>query len=114
MSTLVEFLLARIAEDEAAARAVAAENVGGAAVSLHLGDNAWDSEWPFADRFTPARVLTDAVARRQIVERHAQSAAFGCGICSEYRREHVETCEEMRMLAAVYADHPDYREEWRP
>lgn len=109
--TLTDFLLARIAEDEAAAQAA----------SLH-GDTTWtqtdplrkegqvesvrsvvtyDDGSPNADqaahiaRHDPARVLAECEAKRRIV---------GTG---EF------ATQPMKILAAVYADHADYRDEWR-
>ena len=115
--TLTEFLLARIAEDEAAA------NV--------------------AHRESPARVLAECEAKRRIVEFHkswpvlvqtpvtfepvdgtdpghytfraTQQIAWTTE--QEYRErfgDEPPAGPVLRHLAAVYADHPDYREEWRP
>ena len=83
--TITEFLLARIAEDEAGARAV-------------VGDrNAWDTpEWD-ASRWSPWRVLDECEAKRRLVG-----------------DEWYEDPETLRILAAIYSDHPDYRDEWRP
>ena len=48
----------------------------------------------------PTRVIAECRAKRQVVEAVAADDAT---------RELV-----LRSLAVVYADHPDYREEWRP
>ena len=47
-------------------------------------------------RHDPARVLAECDAKRRIVE----------------RRNHLDG-PTLRALAAVYADHPDWREEWK-
>ena len=48
----------------------------------------------------PTRVIAECGAKRQVVEALADAGDL---------RDVV-----LRTLAAVYADHPDYREEWRP
>jgi hypothetical protein len=107
-TTLTEFLLARIAEDEGTAIY--------AQTRYDLEPEDWGGWWfghqQHYSRYDPARVIAECEAKRRIVERHANSGASGCYICAEAEREQVE-CVEQRILAAVYADHPDYREEWR-
>lgn len=106
---MIEFLLARIADDEARAKAVDAED--------WYGVDAWGdgpTEFYFDDGApgTPARVLAECEAKRQIVEmwltRNEQSEhptiaahATGLGLA-------------IRVITGVYADHPDYDEAWRP
>ena len=105
--TLTDFLFARIAEDEAGARAV-------------VGDrNAWDTpEWD-ASRWSPWRVLDECEAKRRIVDEHAFMAAhesrdfgFSNGNCLTCRVQ--GPCATLLHLATVYADHSDYDEAWRP
>jgi Family of unknown function (DUF6221) len=56
-------------------------------------------------RHDPARVLADLEVKRQIV---AECAAH-------LIREGCSRCERtLRLLASLYANHPDYIEEWRP
>jgi len=95
--TLADFLRARLGEDEAVAREfVACE---------YSGVDAWGEG---ADHFfeggagSPARVLADVEAKRRIVEREANSLTP-----TTWRRELV-----LRDLASVYAQHPEYRQEW--
>lgn len=62
-------------------------------------------------RHDPARVLADVEAKRRIVEEanlYLCDSGPGCG----YRTKHGHNV--LRLLALPYADHPDYREEWRP
>jgi hypothetical protein len=87
--TLTEFLLARIAEDEA--WVVTAE--------CGCGDG-----WPQRPH-CPDRVALECEAKRRIVESEPDEWENG-----EYRQWHYT----LSILAAVFADHPDYREEWRP
>jgi hypothetical protein len=109
--TLTDFLLARFAEDEAEARRDLT-----AFVRQHgLAElTAW-SGWGSAYR-NPARVLAECEAKRQIVHNVAaciQDAEDGPGSeCLRYTAQIVTPT--LYALAAVYADHPDYREDWRP
>jgi hypothetical protein len=123
VQTLTEFLLARIAEDEYAARAFVNElgearrwrcdEVGGtvrrdgvppfglsdveATTPTHL-------EAAHIARHDPARVLAECEAKRRIVEVALPGERDDAG----------ERFRILRILATVYADHPDYRDEWRP
>jgi len=90
---LAEFLLARIAEDEAVAReggqwdggmGIEWCDVGGISESLVIGTD---------------RVLAECEAKRQLLEIDARQATDK-GI--------------LEALALPYADHPEYRSEWKP
>lgn len=61
---------------------------------------------------SPTCVPADCTARREIVARHAN-----CGSGAGYRDEAGPAregggCAELADLATVYADHPNYRQEW--
>ncbi|MET0489086.1 MAG: DUF6221 family protein [Acidimicrobiales bacterium] len=60
----------------------------------------------YLDRFDAARILAECEAKRRIVERHSA--------CDDVSYGDASTCPDMRDLAAVYADHRDYDEAWRP
>jgi hypothetical protein len=69
-----------------------------------------------------ARVLREVAAKRAIVALHPPTNTYAplgpdCGACGYLIGELFSTvdwpCPTLRHLAAVYADHPDYREEWR-
>jgi len=110
--TLTEFLLARIAEDEAAATndgslvgdtwtalepdhgTVSCDviGVGGHVVARSLG---WEAS--HIARHDPARVLAECEAKRLLIERVGNPDWAG-----------------FRILALPYADHPGYRPEWLP
>jgi hypothetical protein len=103
--TLVDFLLARIAEDEAAARDSRA--LYGPDSSLYI------------NRHNPARVLAECEAKRRIVELHSRDhecTAPGDGYAGVFAADGTmpSTCSTMRALALPFATHPDYREEWKP
>lgn len=123
--TLTDFLLARIAEDEA----VAGEATPGpwyadadystvTAAPFTSARAAYDRDylagevdcWVIPEsmdssvgrhnlahiaRHDPARVLAECEAKRRIVDESRSRLA-------------------MRLVALPYADHPDYREEWKP
>lgn len=166
MTDLAEFLLARITEDEAAAKSAAVlppravpppeavtsgpfvragewgwgggsfrpldDPVTSAALGLADSDSpyyvtaadGWDESEPTGARYDvatvpndhdaarhiarwdPARVLAECEAKRQIVER---CAAVDFAMPSTHLAHGV-----LALLALPYADHPDYRDEWRP
>lgn len=126
--TLTEFLLARIAEDEAAAReatngpwepdtdgcCVYSPEVGiMAQVAIGGGDGS-EADVAHIVRNQPARVLAECQAKRRIVEAYAEAATsdavnwdnIACGEWNAYEQSAM-------WLALPYADHPDYREDWR-
>ena len=72
-------------------------------------------------RWDPARVLAESEAKRRIVEVHKpyrRIYGLGCENCLQPRHVSADVpgwpCESLRLLAAVYADHPDYDPAWRP
>jgi hypothetical protein len=83
---ITEFLEARIAEDEARAR------------YPYLAS----SPDPL---FSPARILAECAAKRAIVGWWTE------GVIG-YVRVNGELTNPLLPLAAVYANHPDYRQEW--
>ena len=74
---------------------------------------------PHIARHDPARVLADVEAKRRIVDLHDR--AHECsGLdhtgdidnCRWYMQG--EWCTTLRLTGLPFADHPDYRDEWRP
>jgi hypothetical protein len=69
-------------------------------------------------RHDPARVLAEVEAKRHIIDWHRQPTqdefedgtyrTMGCRCYGGW------PCPTLRALAAPYADHPDYRDTWRP
>lgn len=132
--TLVEFLLARIGEQEAAARGqieLRAARYPGEDFDSG-GETFWVDRgpWMYAD---PVRVLARCEADRRIVtevhhraadgpraeylSKWQEDACEGCGWggpCDDYHVEHVDQCPTLRLLALPYADHHDYDPSWRP
>ena len=107
--TLTEFLLARIAEDEAVAR-----DAGNSAtwVRDNLPLATPISLVIHAIQWEPTRVLADCESKRRIIVRAQRAEALvgwhphGQGAASAMRGT-------LRDLALPYAGHADYREEWR-
>lgn len=88
MSDLTEFLLARIAEDEAAVER---------AIDTEPAPSGWLG--PMRDSLATHRVL--------VAEARDYSPELEHGDNGEWAFDFM-----LRALAAAYADHPDYRAEW--
>lgn len=91
---LADFLLARITEDEWGIRQVEKREQDMTRVDLWFG-------YPLV-----GRVLAECEAKRRIVAWELQVA----------ERAHLQPEQRviLQLLALPYADHPDYRQEWRP
>ena len=129
---LIAFLNARLDEDEAAAKGAAGD------VWEYRDTWVWCGPFEVADifggadmeeigghiaRHDPARVLREVAAKRAIVATVSAYEAkidgeWGCchsatgiagGYCPEIRPDDIRA---LRELAAVWSDHPDYRQEW--
>lgn len=133
MDDLVQFLHARYDDDATLARD--ADNRDS---DWWWGPNAESAAERHIARHNPERVLADVDAKRRILLLHnipavvsPKMAAFGlrdgekpeddrrCAGCGLDRDDDpivsdVSGCPILRALALPYADHPDYREEWRP
>ncbi|WP_152364694.1 DUF6221 family protein [Microlunatus speluncae] len=118
MTDLFKFLDARITDDEAAIK------------ELRDPDAKIDTR-PGVDH--PDRLRAELTAKRMIIADHAPDARAAasptvrpCRQCTASRNHSRVTidwdvdarveapCDTVRILGAVYADHPDYREAWRP
>lgn len=122
--TLTEFLLARIAEDEAWARE-AAPSPWSAYDSVtedgwplfNYGDFGWSVHGPGVEtedsqqgrataghiaRHDPARVLAECGAKRRMVRLHSPHQLTADDV----------PCETLRALALPYADYPDFNPDW--
>ncbi|SFL54659.1 DUF6221 family protein [Geodermatophilus ruber] len=111
---LVEFLLARIAEDEQTARRAAGDSPTTATAPLRVA-----TEPGRGEVVAPvARVLAECEAKRIVVEQYRAVArvvdSYG-GLEQLAIMFVVDALEgALTALALPYAYHPDYREEWRP
>ena len=112
MNELTEFLLSRIAEDEAIARERPVDQPihhPGCYYYSYSLDSGWFCDCD-DDGKASARLLSECAAKRAIV--------------ALYRQEDLESSDRGRYfyaegagdaakaLASVYKDHPDYRREW--
>lgn len=114
MSDLVDFLRARLDEDEQAAKGAPWE----------LDNEGWpfwidapieydsDAAEAYRDRFTPTRVLREVEAKRRTVALHCDPRGGDPSCSSIDYPENAEDCETLLLLTLPYADHPDYRQEW--
>jgi len=119
--TLTGFLLARIAEDEAEAAKLlrrAQDHELAIQEPRLLGTTipGWH-DWPLVQDLA-ARVLAECEAKRRIVEMAQETLATeGAGFPADdsgFEEAHSLAAATLRALATVYADHPEFREDWRP
>lgn len=129
---LIEFLNARLDEDEQSAQAVIDE-VGAVRVGEPYDDGSGiaevdafpsysaghrASELAFMAHWQPARMLREVAAKRQIIAEHTcpcpDDDCQDCGACSGgHHDDPTQTpCDTLRLLTTIYSDHPDYRKEW--
>jgi len=99
--TIVEFLLARIADDEQAAERGRSHPDRAA----YANDN-YGYLW-----VQPSRVLAECEAKRAIIQHHLFDHLDGRHLCQDAMVEDDE-CDELRALAAIYSDHPDFDPAW--
>jgi Family of unknown function (DUF6221) len=111
VSDLAGFLAARLDEIEAAAREAASRPLGDAwddgtrltAVARHIA------------RHDPARVLREVEAKRKILRRcEARINELDVHPNGLVSPRAVLARQIIAELAAVFSDHPDYRQEWAP
>lgn len=135
--SLVDFLHARLSEDEELARSATAgpwvEEFSGETGHIVLPADAEhareyvartqlyaaQSDAAHIARHDPARVLREVEAKRRIVDLIADDmqAASGEVATADFGEEMARWAKAFataRLLAVSWDDHPDYREEWRP
>jgi hypothetical protein len=124
MTTLREFLLERIMEDETLAQA---------AIDAHGPGHRWNeaatSDGAHFVHWNPWRVLSGCVAKRLIIAAHRDVGpgldrradpdlalkTHACSTCGQYDEYAIDwPCYTLRVLALDWVDHPHYRQEWRP
>lgn len=121
--TVTEFLTARLDEDESIARAAdsASAHPGEAE-----GEPAVAAPFPpeqqlHIDRWSPTQALVDIAAKRTIVETYEELGRVLAQALDSGREDeatvtrHLFAGLQVAVLAhaMVFADHPDYRVEWR-
>jgi hypothetical protein len=114
----VAFLNARLDEDEAIAKTAAGRRrqLGGTwtfinnAEGIRSGDGVtvvrrtWPQEAAHIVRWDPARVLADVQAKRAMLP-HLVVEGHPLGYC--------DRCMCLRLLASVWADHPEFDQSWK-
>jgi hypothetical protein len=130
MDDLVQFLRDRLDEDERVAREAASTQRNGGSwqfseMQVRAGDGApvtkhtWVGEGSHIARHDPARVLAEVQAKRLLLDRWSElQDRIDSEDDQEKRGRLALTRHGLDMfvfqLGTVYADHPDYRQEWRP
>ena len=130
MTDLVEFVRARIGEYEQAAQnatvASSTWSVDASGKFVYVTDaGSWrvtrmgePAAAIHIARHDPARVLAEVAALRRIVDRYEDCVArvndpeYPMAIARDQIREYEDFV--LPALAGIWADHPDYREEWQP
>lgn len=140
MSDLVEFLRERLADDERVARAAGGQSWGhdgrgghheanptayctvtGPLNSFsheppaHVCGSARVPDATHIARHDPARVLAEVAAKRAVIEQYEHKQQSMALYPNQGNANGLMAFDEvLRLLAAVYADHADYRSDWAP
>jgi hypothetical protein len=120
---LVQFLRARLDDDEQAARRVESSwrQIGETGVIVasdgaraeECANGNWTGVAEHIVRHDPARVLAGIDGRRRIVDDYAYYTSIGGHTDAERGRTEGLTYA-VQCLALPYAGHLDFRDEWRP
>lgn len=114
---LASFLSARLDEKEQRARRLMAwQDRGRLSVACAI-----DGETHWLDDYEPTRVLREVEAKRAIAAIHSPNRHGDCSVCITERVGYMEEwstdtwpCRTVRLLAAIWDGHPDFRPEWKP
>ena len=116
---LVKFLKERIDEDEADANRMPTDTDIYAAMQPQAM-NGRSMEFVLRRISSRERLLREVEAKRAIMAEHPHrsesSTGFGCETCHWDREFGFDgggsPCATLRQLAAVYAEHPEYEQDW--
>lgn len=114
MTTITEFILARVAEDEATARYATTRGP----INERDTEGWWFGHYQHYTRHSPERVLAECEAKRRIAalvwtQEFVVDGEWGSGRTIEEMKRAGILPPALCAMAAIWADHPDYREEWR-
>lgn len=131
-TTLVEFLRARLAEDERIAREAIEQREQEIARGVYRPGHepgpepdvlaVWD-DWTGGPgiRMGPERLLADVEAKRRLIDLAEEATSLDMTVDGDRRVGIRDTDTEpyvgdlmLMVLALPYADHPDYDPSWRP
>ena len=116
MTSIVEFLEARITEDERSANETTGWRLTQSLIASALHDGeATASEVVYANRLLPRRMLAECKAKRAIIAEHATLGGL-CQRCVDAwddMAEHLHApCPTLLALAQLYAGHPQFNRAW--
>ena len=130
VTAIVEFIQARLDEDQQAAERVVQLDADGVLAGwVKVSDDQSDAEKAHLELHPGARVLRAVAAKRLILAVHcpgrevrqgprpATVSCAGCGFggpCDDPFTEDVNECPTLRAVASEWSTHPDYRPEWTP
>lgn len=140
MNELIAFLRARLKDEADEARAAHLEPRSLSEVDWHWETNQPGYRWQYGGRIarnkreatwltvSPARLLAEVESKLAILKLHhlvpwsrveqvpgtividdPDNGRDFCDVCGT-----AHPCQTLRLLALPYADHPGYRQEWRP
>jgi len=112
MDDLVQFLRARLDEDTRLALQ-ARDPWFGYEPDQHL-ERVKQADALFIACYSPNRVLAEVDVKRKILKRYAELSGEGWAPSAPRTVRLQELRDTVRQLALPYADHPDYRDTWRP
>lgn len=118
MTDLITFLRARLDDDQAQVRQhPEAEDRGAIAPWEIAASTATGYPSELYLRIARARVLAEVEAKRRLIRRYENAVAVHTALTPYTRGEdhgYREAClDAIRDYAEIYADHPDYHQEWR-
>ncbi|GAA0347789.1 DUF6221 family protein [Actinoallomurus spadix] len=131
MTDLVEFLRARLTEDEQTALAVPVGSINLPPAHWSAGSGPLGEGWVLGTkedinahsaeaaehiaRHDPARIVREVQAKRRLLDQlYPEIKGADEAIEGEWNRNPYNADGLLELLALPYANHPQYREEWRP
>lgn len=117
MTSLRDFIAARVEEDRALAQA-SIDDYNGADDCFFDTGNRYICDHYL--RHHPERILRQVKSMQDILDRHGISEGDGCTGCGIYLGRDdkwhpnvaAEDCEDLQALAAIWPEHPDFDPNW--